>query len=76
MIFGELTDIDDKRIEVTQRVQVTISWLEAKALAETLAVYIKNYQDSYGAIKAEFTPIQNPKMPEIPKILPSAATKS
>lgn len=70
LIFGELTDVDDKRLEVTQRVQVTMSWLEAKALAEALAVYVQNYEDSYGSIKAEFTPMQNPKMPEIPKMLP------
>jgi len=71
LIFGELTDINEKRLEITQRVQVTMGWLEAKSLAETLAVYIKNYEDSYGPIKTEFTAIQNPTMPEIPKMLPS-----
>jgi hypothetical protein len=70
LIFGELTDIDDKKIEITQRVAVTMTWLEAKALSESLAAYVKNYEDSYGPIKTEFTPLQNPKMPEIPKILP------
>jgi hypothetical protein len=69
LIFGEVTDVDDKKIEITQRVQVTMSWLEAKALAESIAVYIKNYEDSYGPIKAEFTALQNPKMPEVPKII-------
>lgn len=69
LIFGEFTDITTEKIEVTQRVQVTMSWLEAKALAETLATYIKTYESSYGAIKSEFTPMQNPKLPEIPKII-------
>jgi hypothetical protein len=70
LIFGELTDFTAEKIVVTQRVQVTMSWLEAKALAEGLAVYVKNYEKAYGPIRTEFTQIQNPKLPEIPKILP------
>ncbi len=73
LIFGELTDINEQRVEITQRVQVTMSWLEAKALAECLAVYVKSYEDSYGPIRTEFTPIQTPTLPQIPKIVPPSA---
>jgi Protein of unknown function (DUF3467) len=69
LVFGELTDLTEEKIVVTQRVQVTLSWLEAKALAESLMVYIKHYEQSYGTIKTEFTPMQNPTLPEIPKIV-------
>ena len=68
LVFGELTDIDDKIVEVTQRVQVTMSWLEAKALAESLQVYIQNYEQQYGPIKTEFAPLNSPDLPSIPKI--------
>jgi hypothetical protein len=68
LVFGELTDIDDKSIEVTQRVQVTMSWLEAKALAESLLVYVQNYEQQYGPIKTEFAPLNSPDLPAIPKI--------
>jgi hypothetical protein len=74
LVFGEVTDVTEQKIEVTQRVHVSMSWLEAKALTESLAAYVKNYEDSYGPIKTEFSPMQNPKMPEIPKISPPTVT--
>jgi len=73
VIFGELSDVNQERIQVTQHVQVTMTWLEAKALAESLFAYVKAYEQAYGPIKTEFTAIQNPKMPEVPKIIPIKA---
>jgi hypothetical protein len=71
VIFGEVTDVTDQSVEVTQRAHVTMSWLEAKALAESLAVYVKDYETRNGPIKTEFTPVVNPVMPDIPKIVPA-----
>ena len=75
VLFGELMEVVNKTIKVRQTVQVTMSWLEAKALAEALAAYIYNYEQSYGPIKTEFAPIKNPPMPKIPLITSKPSTE-
>ena len=69
IVFGEVTDVSEGQVEITHRAQVTMSWLEAKALAEALAIYVKHYESNYGPIKTEFSAVTNPGMPEIPRII-------
>jgi hypothetical protein len=69
IVFGEVTDVVPGSVEITNRAQVTMSWLEAKALAEALTVYVKDYESKNGPIKTEFHPITTPPMPQIPHIL-------
>jgi hypothetical protein len=70
IVFGEVTDVTDEKAEITQRVQVTMSWLEAKALSEFLATFVKDYESRNGTIRTEFPSVTNPTLPEIPRILP------
>jgi hypothetical protein len=70
IVFGEVTDVIAGSVEITNRAHVSMSWLEAKALAEALTVYVKDYEAKNGPIKTEFHPITTPAMPQIPYILP------
>lgn len=69
IVFGEITDVTEEKIEVTQRVQVNLSWLETKALKEFLTAYVAQYEDRNGTIKTEFEPLSNPTLPPIPNIV-------
>jgi hypothetical protein len=66
-VFGEITDVTNERIEVTQRVQVTMSWLEAKSFSEHLARFVKTFEDKNGLIKTKFAKPENPPPPNIPE---------
>lgn|SRR5487761_4344 len=48
MIFGEIGDATPSKITVYQKVQVTMSWLQAKILLEFLGRYIKGYEEKNG----------------------------
>lgn len=74
VIFGEVTNVNEKMVEITQKCQVTLSWLEAKALAAALRAYVDSYEVQNGPIKTEFPTIATPRMPEIPHIIPSTPT--
>lgn len=51
MIFGEVRDISEAHIAIEQRVQVTMSWHEAKILADFLWANIKAYEELNGPLK-------------------------
>lgn len=74
LIFGEITDVNDERAEITQRVQVTMSWLEAKALQEWLGTVVKQYEDYNGQIKTDYVTVPKPPNPSIPHVLPTKPT--
>jgi hypothetical protein len=48
LIFGEVAEIKDDKVIVDQNVQVTMTWLEAKMLADFLQVNIKAHEDLNG----------------------------
>lgn len=54
MIFGEVVDIQPEKVVVEQNVQVTMSWAEAKIIAEFMIANIKAHEELNG-------PIQLPK---------------
>jgi hypothetical protein len=51
MLFGEIAEVLDDKVVVDQRVQVTMTWLEAKFLADFLQANIKAYEDLNGPVK-------------------------
>lgn len=67
IVFGEITDVDDTRIEVTQRVQVTMAWLEVKALAVILTNAVSRFEELNGPFKEEFAPLEKSKLPDFPR---------
>jgi hypothetical protein len=69
LVFGEVTNADDKSIEVTQRVQITMAWLEAKVLAEFLTSHVKLFEERNGPIQTEFAPLVNAPAPNFPRIV-------
>ena len=70
IVFGEITDANDQRVEVTRRVQVTIDWLQAKALKEYVSAFVDLYEKKNGSIKVEFERVVNPTLPQIPRMIP------
>src|ERR1700674_2109234 len=70
ILFGEVTDVNDERVEISHRVQVTMSWLETKVLGEWLVALVKDFEQKNGPIKIEFDTVTNPSLPGIPKIDP------
>src|SRR5688500_7420574 len=51
LAFGELSKATEEEIEVEQRVQVTISWLQAKLLARLLTRVVEHYENTNGPLK-------------------------
>src|SRR5882724_9517220 len=51
ILFGEIVDITEDTAVVENRVQVTMTWLEAKLLADFLSVNIKAFEDINGPLK-------------------------
>jgi hypothetical protein len=51
LFFGEVIEITDDKAIVEQSVQVTMTWLEAKILADFLQANVKTYEDKNGPLK-------------------------
>jgi hypothetical protein len=60
LLFGEVSEIMQDKVIVDQNVQITMTWLEAKVLADFLRVNIDAHENLNGPIKV-------PK--NLPKIL-------
>lgn len=56
LIFGELIEIKDNKATVEQRVQVTMSWLQAKQLGALLHEKVTAYEAKNGAIDTTMLP--------------------
>ncbi|MFZ0758460.1 MAG: DUF3467 domain-containing protein [Candidatus Sulfotelmatobacter sp.] len=57
IVFGEVVEVSDERAIIEQQVQVTMTWLEAKILADFLQANIKAHEELNG-------PLKLPKNPE------------
>ncbi|HUA18374.1 MAG TPA: DUF3467 domain-containing protein [Bryobacteraceae bacterium] len=51
MLFGELVEATPERVVIEQRVQVTISYLQAKLLMLMLAQAIGQHEKGFGEVK-------------------------
>jgi hypothetical protein len=51
MIFGEVIEVKPDKAIIEQNVQITMSWLEAKVLADFLQANIKALEELNGPIK-------------------------
>jgi hypothetical protein len=69
IIFGEITEVTEERFEVTERMQVTMSWLEAKVLSEFLSSQIRIFEERNGPIKTTYAKAVNPPPVNIPLII-------
>ena len=66
VLFGQVAEVSDEKLVIDQRVELTMTWLEAKILADFLQANIKSYEDLNGEIKL-------PKVPDkivIPETFP------
>jgi queuine/archaeosine tRNA-ribosyltransferase len=50
MTFGEVTDVNTSRVVIQKRVNVTVSWLEAKVLQKILTAQLQKYQETHGSL--------------------------
>jgi hypothetical protein len=48
LLFGEVAEIQDDKVMVDQNVQVTMTWLEAKILADFLQANVKAHEEING----------------------------
>jgi hypothetical protein len=51
MVFGEIVDVMSDKIVVEQRAQVTVSYLQAKLLLNTLNQAIAQHETTFGELK-------------------------
>jgi hypothetical protein len=51
VLFGQVNEVSDDKVVVDQQVQVTMTWLEAKILAEFLLANIKVHEELNGPLK-------------------------
>lgn len=51
IIFGEVVDVLPEKVVVEQNVQVTMSWAEAKIVADFLQANIKTFESLNGPIE-------------------------
>ncbi|MGA9393321.1 MAG: DUF3467 domain-containing protein [Candidatus Sulfotelmatobacter sp.] len=59
LVFGEVAEIKDDKVIVDQNVQVTMTWLEAKILADFLQANVKAHEEiNGGAMKLPKNPEQ------------------
>lgn len=54
ILFGELTDVTPEKYIITERAQVTMTWLQAKILLDVLSNHISAYEKHNGPIKTSF----------------------
>jgi hypothetical protein len=59
ILFGEVADISEDKAVVENRVQVTITWLEAKLLGDFITANIKAFEELNGPLK----------LPNIPQLM-------
>jgi hypothetical protein len=57
LLFGEVIDLADEKVIIENRVQVTLTWQEAKVLADFVQANIKAFEELNG-------PITLPAIPE------------
>ena len=48
VLFGEVAELEGDKVIVTQNVQVTMTWFEAKILAEFLQANVKAHEEING----------------------------
>src|SRR5215469_12692407 len=58
LFFGEVVDVTPEKAIVENRVQITMSWLEAKILADFLQSNIKVFEELNGVLKLPNIPQQ------------------
>jgi hypothetical protein len=75
LVFGEITNVADQIVEVTQRAQITLSWLQAKVLADFLSNHVALFEKRNGPIKTDFAPLVNAPSPSFPRIIPYTEPK-
>lgn len=51
VVFGEIAEVLEDKVMVDQRVRVTMTWLEAKILADFLQANIKAHEDLNGPLR-------------------------
>lgn len=51
IVFGQSGEVEDGKIIVDQRVQVTMTWPQVKILAESLQANVKAFEDLNGPMK-------------------------
>lgn len=51
IVFGEIVESSPETVQVEQRAQVTLSWIQAKALREYLTQLIQRHEAEGGEIK-------------------------
>ncbi len=68
VIFGEVADVSEDTVVVEQRVQVAMTWIEAKIVAEFLRANIEAYE----ALNGPMTLPKNLEKIAIPETFPAA----
>lgn len=56
IVFGEIGDSTPTKITIHQKVQVTMSWLQAKILLEFLGRHVRGYEEKNGSISLPSMP--------------------
>src|SRR5260370_9806305 len=56
LLFGELLEVTDDKFIIEQRVQVTMSWLQAKQMMELLQKHIQAFEAKNGVLDVTITP--------------------
>lgn len=51
LIFGEVAEISEEKVIVEHRVQITMTWLEAKVLADFLQANLRAFEETNGPLK-------------------------
>jgi hypothetical protein len=51
LMLGEIAEVSDDKIIVEQRVQVAMTWIEAKILADFLRANVEAYESLNGPLK-------------------------
>jgi Protein of unknown function (DUF3467) len=69
IVFGEITNVIEQTVEVTQRAQVTLAWLQAKVLAEFLTAHVRLFEERNGPIQTDFAPLINATPPTFPRVV-------
>jgi hypothetical protein len=68
VLFGEVTDVTDETYTVTERTQVTMTWLQAKILTEMLSNHVATYEKYNGPIKTSYVSPFIVPLPTIPTV--------
>lgn len=71
MIFGEVVDATPEVATVSQSVQITMSWLQAKLVVELLSRAIRAYEDKNGLLTAPELPVVAAAPVSLPEVKPN-----